>query len=117
MLGNEKKEETDFRRGRIKFFPTFFYKIGSEIINPHDREKSKGTRPIQLECVPKGENGVFSLLYVPVFVDKPETPPPDWQEVLEDLRIVCETANSMLCEKGFGAKTSSGYGRAEITKW
>ena len=54
-----------YRRGRLMFYPTFFKKLGLEVINPHDRETGAGTLPIYLETVPKGAKGTFSLLYVP----------------------------------------------------
>lgn len=117
LLGNDRLEENLFERGRLIFSPTFFNKIGIETINPQDRKTSAGSGVITIECVPIPTKGVFSLLYMPLFVENPTISPPSWKEVLEDLCIVCETANSMLCEKGFGAKTSSGYGRAKIEKW
>jgi len=58
-------EKIEGRQGRLFFFPTFFDKIGLEIINPHDRERRVGKNPILFECVPAGATGTFRLLYVP----------------------------------------------------
>jgi len=100
--------------GRLHFFPTFFSKTGLEVINPHDRETGAGDRgPILMECVPAGEKGDFLLLYVPfdrIGGDKAETR----RQVAGDLRLVSEGVKAMFIEYGFGAKTSSGFGAADI---
>jgi CRISPR-associated protein Cmr2 len=44
LFGNDKDEKKNFRRGRLNFYPTFFDKIGLEVINPHDRKT--GVNPI-----------------------------------------------------------------------
>lgn len=60
-----------FFAGRLHFYSTFFDKtgqrdtIGLEVINPHNREKGIGERPILMECVPQRTAGEFVLLYVP----------------------------------------------------
>ncbi|RKZ00644.1 MAG: hypothetical protein DRQ10_03790, partial [Candidatus Hydrothermota bacterium] len=52
-------------QGSLHFYPTFFDRIGLEVINPHDRNTGAGKKPIYFECVPAGTPGVFTLLYVP----------------------------------------------------
>jgi len=101
----------DFR-GRLHFYPTYFTKIGMEVINPHDRETGTGTNPIYFETVPAESEGIFTLLYVPIELignDKNNVK----IEVLEDLSPVADGIKGMMTEYGFGAKTSSGFGLAE----
>jgi len=93
--------------GSIQFFPTFFDSIGLEVINPHDRKTGAGKLPIYFECVPAKTTGTFSLLYVPINV------PAKGSDVADDLKLLAEGIVAMLTLYGFGAKTSSGYGRAE----
>jgi len=113
IFGNERQEkkQNEFHQGRLHFFPTFFSKFSFEVINPHDRKTRAGTMPILIECVPIGEKGKFSLLYVPfdlIGKDHEEIK----KQILEDLSIVVEGLEAMFTKYGFGAKTSSGYGIA-----
>lgn len=111
LFGNEKGADEDFRAGRLRCFPTYFKQHGLEIINPHDRERRVGTKPILFESVPPGTTGLFSLLYVPfdrIGQDDAETR----QEVADDFDLVADGVESMFCTYGFGAKTSSGFGAA-----
>lgn len=92
-------------QGYLRFYPTFFNRIGLEVINPHDRETGTGKQPIYLECVPAGTTGVFTLLYAPL----------DEDGVSEgDLKAVAQGIRAMFTRYGFGAKTSSGYGVTEV---
>ena len=108
-------EKIEGRQGRLFFFPTFFNRIGLEIINPHDRERRVGTNPILFECVPAGATGTFRLLYVPY--DFPSEVTPDKAQlrgqVQNDLLLVGETVRDLLAFYGFGAKTSSGFGTVD----
>ncbi|GIX47783.1 MAG: hypothetical protein KatS3mg131_1994 [Candidatus Tectimicrobiota bacterium] len=56
--------------------------------------------------MPPGTEGRFVLLYVPLGEVTPD-------EVKGDFRAVAEGLKAMFTEYGFGAKTSSGFGRAE----
>jgi CRISPR-associated protein Cmr2 len=98
---------TGFFSGRLYFYPTFFNKIGLEVINPHDRKTGVGKNPILIECTPIGAIGDFVLLYVPFGEVKQS-------EVAEDLKLVAEGVQAMLTIYGFGAKTSSGFGIADV---
>jgi len=98
-------------RGRLHFYPTFFDRIGLEVINPHDRKTGAGKNPIYFECVPAGALGVFTLLYVPL-----DAEPRDEDTVKADLAAVARGVRAMLTEYGFGAKTSSGYGVADVKR-
>jgi len=92
--------------GRLRFYPTFFTRIGLEIINPHSRETGAGEVPILIESVPAGARGDFALFYVPQGRDGAQT----CREVAADLERVTDGVQAMLLVYGFGAKTSSGYG-------
>ncbi len=103
-----------FLAGRLCFFPTFFEKIGLEVINPHPRDTGAGKQPIYIESVPCGTSGTFTLLYVPfdrIGKDARKTR----REVAEDLALVAQGLKAMFTTYGFGAKTSSGFGVAEET--
>lgn len=112
LLGNPRESE-DQQAGRLHFYPTFFNQIGLEVINPHDRKTGVGARgPILMECVPIGAGGTFTLLYVPfdrIGQDEAETR----RQVAEDLKVLAKGVQAMLTTYGFGAKTSSGFGRTE----
>lgn len=114
LFGNIKgeQEHRNIRAGRLYFYPTFFDKIGLEVINPHERKTGVGTQPIYIETVPAGATGTFSLLYVPL--DCSDDSDKVIEEAKEDAPIVAEGIKKMLTELGFGAKTSSGFGVADI---
>ena len=95
-------------QGRLHFYPTFFDKIGLEVINPHPRDTGAGKNPIYFEAVPAGTKGVFTLLYVPLGAG-----PTDETTCAQDLAAVARGVQAMLTVCGFGAKTSSGYGVVE----
>jgi len=95
--------------GCLHFYPTFFDRIGLEVINPHPRDTGAGKNPIYFECVPAGTPGVFTLLYVPL-----DAGPKDENTVKADLAAVDRGIRAMLTKYGFGAKTSSGYGVADV---
>lgn len=104
---------TGFLAGRLYFYPTFFNKAGIEVINRHDRKTGVGKGgPIFMECVPQGEIGKFTLLYVPFGLVN-ESDIKQRLEVAQDLERVAEGVCAMLTTYGFGAKTSSGFGIAE----
>jgi len=111
LFGNSKGAESDFHAGRLQFYPTFFTRIGLEIINPHDRARKVGKNPILFECVPAGAKGTFSLLYVPFdLIGQPEEE--IREQVAEDLQIVAGAVKEMMLTYGFSAKRTSGYGTA-----
>jgi len=114
IFGNERavEEEAEFRKGRLRLYPTFFNRKSLEIINPHNREKRVGSFPVYFESVPVDTKGVFLLLYIPfdmVGVNKNETK----IQIVSDLNLICEGLRAMFTIYGFGAKTSSGYGIAK----
>ncbi|HBB32784.1 MAG TPA: hypothetical protein DDZ80_11305 [Cyanobacteria bacterium UBA8803] len=107
-LFGDAREDEKGQAGRLYFYPTFFDKIGLEVINPHDRKTGTGKNPILIECVPTNATGEFILLYVPFGSVKSD-------EVAADLQRVAEGVEKMLTVYGFGAKTSSGFGIADVS--
>lgn len=96
-------------RGCLYFYPTYFEDIGLEVINPHRRDTGAGTQPILMECVPKDTCGEFKLLYAPLTGSNRDVR-------VSDLDIVVSGLWTLLAEVGIGAKTSSGFGLANIMK-
>jgi CRISPR-associated protein Cmr2 len=111
LFGNEKGEEEDFHRGALVFYPTWFNRIGFEVINPHSRERRAGTQPIYYEVVPIGTNGTLSLLYAPWPGMNPEAKP---EEIMPKL---LEAIEALLTTYGISAKRTAGWGTAKITEW
>jgi len=111
LFGNEKGEEEHFRQGALVFYPTWFNRIGFEVINPHRRATRAGTQPIYYEVVPPGAQGTLWLLYAPWPRMKPAANP---REVLPEL---LEAIESLLTTYGISAKRTVGWGTAKILKW
>ncbi|BAW00527.1 uncharacterized protein TTMY_0113 [Thermus thermophilus] len=111
LFGNEKGEGEEFSRGALVFYPTWFNKIGFEVINPHSRERRAGTQPIYYEVVPPGAQGTLSLLYAPWPGMKPAVKA---EEVLPKL---FEAVEALLTTYGISAKRTVGWGTAKILKW
>lgn len=130
LFGNEKGEEKNFHQGALVFYPTWFNKIGFEVINPHHRATRAGTQPIYYEVVPgrtirvkkksdgteerkevEGAKGTLSLLYAPWPGIKHKQEP---EEVLPKL---LEAIEVLLTTYGISAKRTVGWGTAEIKKW
>lgn len=123
LFGNEREEEDHkkLKSGRLYFYPSFFDNVDKdkqlEVINPHDRQKGTSKRgPIQIECVPIGATGQLVILYVPFWtVEKTQvTEEERKKEVADDLELVAAGVEAMLTVYGFGAKTSSGFGVADV---
>ncbi len=114
IFGNERKvkEHERLRAGRLHLFPTFFTKKGLEIINPHDREKKVGKKPILFESVPESTSGIFTLLYVPFdLIGREEIEIK--KHISIDILLIVKGLKAMFRDYGFGAKTSSGFGIAK----
>lgn len=104
--------KTEFFAGCLHFYPTFFNKSSLEVINPHDRRTGVGKRgPIFIEVVPPKTTGTFVLLYVPFYFQKSRKNKQNL--VVTDLTAIAKSILLMLTQYGFGAKTSSGFGKAE----
>ncbi|GIW42719.1 MAG: hypothetical protein KatS3mg077_0001 [Candidatus Binatia bacterium] len=116
LFGKEKGEEKKFHQGALVFYPTWFDKIGFEVINPHDRARRAGTQPIYYEVVPgrrpnqEGGKGSLRLLYAPWPGMKAAAKP---EEVLPHL---LEAIEALLATYGISAKRTVGWGTADITE-
>jgi len=124
LFGNEKGEKEHFQQGVLAFYPTWFDKIGFEVINPHDRSRRAGTQPIYYEVVPgrrpkpgnpdqheDGGKGKLHLLYAPWPGMKAAAKP---EEVLRQLLEAIET---LLTTYGISAKRTVGWGTGQIKTW
>jgi CRISPR-associated protein Cmr2 len=112
IFGNIKGEEKNenLRQGSIHIYPTYFDQISLEVINPHERRTGTGKNPIYLESVPIDADGVFSLLYFPFWTEGEKDV---YRKAAADLQIMAQGIREMMTVYGFGAKVSSGFGRAE----
>jgi CRISPR-associated protein Cmr2 len=107
--------------GRLNCFPTYFNRLGIEVLNPHDRKRRVGTHPIYFESVPQGAIGSFGFLYLFEANDlHPDISPAKIAkngdvnlQLAGDMEMLGHAVYAMLRVKGFGAKTSSGFGTAE----
>jgi CRISPR-associated protein Cmr2 len=108
LFGNEKGGEEDFNRGALAFRPTWFEKVGFEVINPHDRSRRAGTVPIVYEVVPPGTGSVLRLLYAPRLDES--TPPETFERLFGAI-------DKLLTVYGFSAKRTAGWGLAKIKHW
>lgn len=111
LFGNEKGEGEEFSRGALAFYPTWFDRIGFEVINPHSRKRRAGTGPIYYEVVPPGASGTLSLLYAPWPGMQPEVKA---EEVIPRL---LEYIEALLTTYGISAKRTVGWGTAKILRW
>jgi CRISPR-associated protein Cmr2 len=112
LFGNDLEdslaETAEMRQGRLHFYPTFFDRIGLEVINPHSRKTKAGKNPIMIEVAPPGASGVFSLFYCP-FDLVGEAEEAVVKQVREDLQFTCFAVEQMMRFYGFSAKRSKGY--------
>jgi CRISPR-associated protein Cmr2 len=113
LFGNEKGEQKDFRSGAVVFYPTWFDKVGFEVINPHSRTRRAGTHPIYYEVVPAGTEGRLRLLYAPLpgEIEGDKVTPADFiDSFVDSIRALLETY-------GISAKRTAGWGTARIDTW
>jgi len=113
LYGNEKSEQKDFRSGALVFYPTWFNKIGFEVINPHSRSRRAGTQPIYYEVVPAETKGRLRLLYAPLpgEIENDKVRPADFiDSFIDSIKALLETY-------GISAKRTAGWGTARIDEW
>ena len=113
LFGNDKEEGECFRRGALVCYPTWFNRIGLEVINPHSRSRRAGTQPIFYEVVPAETKGRLQILYAPLpgEMETSDTGPPEFIELFID-------AITVLLERyGISAKRTAGWGTARIDTW
>ena len=108
-------KEIPSRSGRLFFYPTFFDTISLDVITPLSRETKTPVRgPIYFEIVPETTEGVFRLLYYPFDLIARGEFEKIGDELKEDMEFLAKAIRKMLCEIGFSAKKTSGFGVAEI---
>ncbi len=108
LFGNEKGEREDFERGALAFRPTWFDKVGFEVINPHDRARRAGTQPIVYEVVPPGTGGMLRLAYAP----RPGAAAPT-----DTFKKLFDAIEKLLTVYGISAKRTAGWGLAAPSTW
>lgn len=106
IFGFEKGSDEEEHAGALRIYPSFFYEIDIEIINPMDRKSRKGTNPITFEVVPKGAESEVILTYIPNFAEQ--------HYIDQDLEIIQNSLKKLIQEYGISAKRSSGWGKAQI---
>lgn len=111
---SDEEDEEGSKEGWLTFFSTFFQQVSLEIINPHDRRRKVGQKPILFESAPQGSTGWFTLLYCPLLPELASEPKVAFGTIQQDLQEIKRWLGAMFGEHGFGAKTSSGFGLAEI---
>lgn len=110
-----KDDSDEYRRkGRLHFLPSYFDGIELDVLNPRDRVTRAGTLPIVMEIVPAGCSATFSLLYFP-FDLLGQTRETTLAELRQDWRLIGEALVRVFRWSGFGAKKSSGNGKAKDT--
>jgi CRISPR-associated protein Cmr2 len=110
LFGNEKGEGEDFQRGALAFFPTWFRRIGFEVINPHSRRTRAGTQPILYEVVPAGTQETLQLLYAPL----PGAPARDRVQPEDAIDRLLVAIEALLTRYGISAKRTAGWGTARV---
>lgn len=106
IFGFEKGSDEEEQSGSLRIYPSFFYDIDLEIINPMDRKTRKGTKPILFEVVPKGSQSEVILTYIPNF---------DHQQYIDgDIEVIQTSLKALIEDYGISAKRSSGWGKAKI---
>jgi CRISPR-associated protein Cmr2 len=112
LFGNEKGARDLFQRGALAFYPTWFSKIGFEVINPHSRKTRAGTQPILYEVVPAGTKGTLKLLYSPL----PEAEGHAQLDRPAAINQLLDAVWDLLTVYGFSAKRTAGWGSADINR-
>ena len=111
LFGNERGEKKEFSQGALAFFPTWFSRIGFEVINPHKWSTKAGTQPIYYEVVPAGTRAKLHLLYAPPPVER------EGDLAAEALSNLIEATAGLLETYGISAKRTAGWGSTRIEHW
>lgn len=106
LFGNERIEGEEFSRGALVFYPTWFSKVGFEVINPHKRKTRAGIQPIYYEVVPVGTKGCLRLLYAP----RPGETENDKVNPVDVLADLIDGMTALLETYGISAKRTAGWG-------
>jgi len=113
LFGNERAEGEEFSRGALIFYPTWFSKVGFEVINPHKRKTRAGTQPIYYEVVPAETKGSLRLLYAPL----PREVENDKVKPVYVIANLIDGITALLETYGISAKRTAGWGTARIDMW
>ena len=113
LFGNERREGEEFSRGALIFYPTWFSRVGCEVINPHKRVTRAGTQPIYYEVVPAGTKGSLRLLYAPL----PGENENDKVTLVDVIANLVDGITVLFETYGISAKRTAGWGAAKISKW
>ncbi len=113
LFGNEKGEQRHFQQGALAFYPTWFHRIGFEVINPHCRKRRAGTQPIYYEVVLQDTEGALRLLYAPV----PGAIARDRVKPKEAIDRMLEAVQALLTTYGISAKRTVGWGTTKVGQW
>jgi CRISPR-associated protein Cmr2 len=113
LFGNEKGAAEEFRSGALVCYPTWFSKVGFEVINPHKRGTRAGTQPIFYEVVPADTKGTLRLLHAPL-PGEIERNTVTTAEIMDKL---IDSIQALLETYGISAKRTAGWGAARIDTW
>jgi CRISPR-associated protein Cmr2 len=104
-----------FRKGRIHCYPTFFVipRIELAVLNPRDGRTRAGTHPIFIETIPAGATASLCWLYHPFDLQEKEAEERK-REANRDWEVLRDAIDTMFRLNGFGAKKTSGFGRASF---
>lgn len=112
LFGNERGDGKEFSRGALHCYPTWFDKVGFEVINPHNRARRAGTQPITYEVVPPGTAGALRLLYAPL-PDAAE----GGQARTRTIEMLLDAIEKLLTVYGFSAKRTAGWGTSKTEQF
>lgn len=107
------------REGRVHCLPSYFSESAVDMINPRERTTRKGSNPIKMEVVPAGREARFTLVYVPFDTVGKEGVALGDEELgrvlAGDWALIGAALAHLLDARGFGAKRSTGFGKARGT--
>ena len=113
-LGGASPEEADIcRKGRVRCLPSYFNGIDLDVINPRSRKTRTGTVPIPMEMVPAGCAAKLGMIYLPFDLLGQEEAKIR-EQLRRDWNILGKALFRMFRESGFGAKKTSGCGKAQM---
>lgn len=113
-FGQTHSEKSEFhRKGRVRCLPSYFNGIDLDLINPRNRKTRTGTLPILMEIVPKGCRANFGVVYFPFDLLGQEEGAVR-KQLRRDWNILGEAIFHMFRISGFGARKTSGCGKAQM---
>jgi CRISPR-associated protein Cmr2 len=104
-------EKESHRLGRLHALPSYFDRMDMDVINPRKPKTRAGSIPIKMEHVPPGAKACFSLIYF-AFDLVGNRDEEILAEAQQDWELIGQALVRMFRLSGFGAKKTSGCGRA-----